>query len=216
MFRQARRRFLAFWVVTGLLTAVILAFFVVHDVTAQGGVSGGASSSTSVVTGTDVKCDTPGGSGTVKCIVHTHSYTSTTTSTKCVPGSYSAPTDNSSHCLGSTLTFTANKGKDIVGKTTTTYSSCTICGQAGPPSTAILHTLSSPTVKWTANGCGAVYAAGTTSTATFIVKGISTGVNKSSVVFLPDSSGHCDSGTCGSFNATFSSQGNTTNFTVVG
>ncbi len=97
------------------------------------GISGGAEGSTSIVTGTNEECKEPG-SGTEECIVHTHTYTATETPiSNCVLASYAAPTDDSTYCINTEITVSATiKGSNTAGKTTTTYSPCTICGQSYP------------------------------------------------------------------------------------
>ena len=73
---NVRKYFLNSQAITGLFFGGLLTFLIVHDMIAQD-VTGGGSSSTSVVTGTDEKCKDPGTStSATTCIVHCLLYTS--------------------------------------------------------------------------------------------------------------------------------------------
>ena len=177
-------------------------------------VSGGTEGSTSVVTGTKEECKEPGGTGTVECIVHTHEYDATTTNTACSAAGRIAPSGGEMYCVTQSISYSLSKtGEDTVGKKTTTYSACTICGQPYPGTNPEIsdHDVTFPSnPKWDALDCGANPASGDGETASFVGNTPSSSVNGSSVVFKFDDGlckTHCGKLVIGPY---------TVNFTVVG
>ena len=177
------------------------------------GVSGGSEGSTTIVTGTDDKCKEPGAS-TEECITHTHEYDTTTTDTDCSPAGRIKPSGGESYCVSKSITYSLTKtGENIIGKRTTTYGPCKICGASYPGTNPEIsdHDVTFPSnPNWSALDCGANPASGSGETASFVANAPSPSVNGSSVVFKFDDGlckTHCGKLVIGPY---------TVNFTVVG
>ena len=132
MSRRNQKRVFAAGLSFFIMAALGLFLSFVHSITAgDAGLSGGAFGTTTTVTGTDVKCDQPGGSGE-ECIEHTHQYDSSTTVTVCIPASRTiSPGDAEKYCVNQSIAYSLSRdGSDIPGVTTTTHSNCKICQAA--------------------------------------------------------------------------------------